>query len=233
VPYSVTWKLSSEWRLTEVAYPFFLIAAFSAIAWVAAWANPARLRALRTITRPQWYRLACFWAAVLGAVVAGRYVVLRGLPARAVEEQLADREEVTIAAGNRDAAFFGEGWSKPRGRDLVFLRDARGPHAVVWLPLPEVADYHLTIRLDPFPRPTADTTAGLPTIRVLLNHTLVGAFPLRWNPSRVGGYDLRLPRAVVRKGFNPMEILTDGGASGDATFSIWYVRVRPALTQTP
>ncbi len=245
VPYSVTWKLSSEWRLTEVAYPFFLIAAFFAIGWLAGWANPARVRGLRAITGARWRRLVWFWVAVLAAIAVGRYFVFRVLPAGAVKERLAAREEVTIVAGNRDAPFFGEGWSKPRGNDVVTFRDARGPSAVVWLPLPEAADYSLTIRLDPFPRPAGDTATGLPTVRVLLNRTLVDTFPLRWNPARVGGHDLELPRAVVREGFNRMEIVADGSAtpgegrgpvgstSPVTTFSIWYIRVRPAVARTP
>ena len=76
---------------------------------------------------------------------------------------------------------------------------------------------------------------------MLLNRKLLGEFALRWNPARVGGYDLQLPRALVRKGFNRMEIVAitpgdgrrpAGGASPATTFSIWYVRVRPVLKQT-
>jgi hypothetical protein len=119
----------------------------------------------------------------------------------------------------------------------VTFRDALGPRASVWLRLPP-RDYSVTLRLDPFPRPAGETAAALPTISVLLNRNLVGRFPLRWNSTRVGSYDIRLPRAFVREGFNRLEIVAMPAALGDepagdggrpTTFSIWHVRIRPVV----
>lgn len=230
VPYALTWKLSAEWRLTEVAYPFFLIAAFVAIGWTAGWARPSGVRALQATTGAQWRRLASFWVPVLAIIWAGDYLVVRGLPSWTIEERLAAHEEVTITTGDRDTAFFSSGWLAPRGGDTLTTRDARGPQAVVTLPLPEVGDYSVTVRLDPSPRPTGEMAAGLPAIRILLNGMPVSAFDLKWNPARFGSYDLQLPRAAVRRGLNRMEIVA---GPGPTTFSIWYVRVRPPAGRTP
>jgi hypothetical protein len=237
LPYSVTWKLSSEWRLTEVAYPFFLIAAFFAVAWLAGWASPARRRAVRAIPGSEVRRLVAGWAVVLVVVAVGWYAIVVALPPLAVAEQLAAGEDVTVTTGGRDEAFFRDGWSAPSGTGVVTLRDALGPRASVWLRLPP-RDYSVTLRLDPFPRPAGETAAALPTISVLLNRNLVGRFPLRWNSTRVGSYDILLPRALVREGFNRLEIVAMPAAPGDepagdggrpTTFSIWHVRIRPVV----
>jgi hypothetical protein len=235
VPYSVTWKLSSEWRLTEVAYPFFLIAAFFAVAWLAGWASPARIRDVRTISGARWRRLAAGWGLVLAAVATGWYAVAIALPARAVEEQLAAGEDVTVATGRRDAAFFRDGWSVPRGTGTVTFRDALGSQAVVWLRLPP-REYSMTVRLNPFPPPAGEVASGLPDVFVLVNRNLVGRFSLGWNPNRVGAYDFRVPRAFVSEGVDRLEIVamppdgdqtTPSGRRQPATFSLWYVRIRP------
>jgi hypothetical protein len=127
---------------------------------------------------------------------------------------------VTIKAGERDGAFFGEGWSRPLVGDNVTTRISAGPSSVVWIPLPRVDDYDLTVRVDPFPRPIRDRAAmRLPTLRVFVNGSFVCNLDLHWDPARVGSYDVPLSRAVVKQGFN--RLVLDGGA-----FDLWYVRIR-------
>jgi len=114
----------------------------------------------------------------------------------------------------------------------------------VEIPLPRVADYSMTVRLDPFPRPF-EGTAHMPTVRVFLNRAFLCDLPLRWNPERVGSYDITLPRAAVKDGRNRLVLMLapgpganspDGGPpqpglSDGAAFRLWYVRVRPPTSQ--
>ena len=162
----------------------------------------------------------------------------------ALRESLRSPEAVTIAAGERDGAFFAEGWYPPVTAGSVTARVSEGRVSIVEIPLPRVADYSMTVRLDPFPRPS-EGTAHMPTVRVFLNRAFLCDLPLRWNPERVGSYDITLPRAAVKDGPNRL-VLTlapgpganspDGGPpqpglSDGAAFRLWYVRVRPPTSQ--
>ena len=108
----------------------------------------------------------------------------------------------------------------------------------LFIRLPQVADYPVTIRMDPFPRSLVETTTRLPTVEILLNGTAIGTVPLRWNATRVGSYDVVLPRTSVKAGSNRVAIRIvrppaggptprrPGLAEGEA-FSLWYLRVHP------
>jgi hypothetical protein len=102
-------------------------------------------------------------------------------------------------------------------------------------------DYDLILRLDPFPRPREEAPSGLPIVRVFVNGSLVSRLDLRWNPERVGSYDIHVPRSVVKNGFNRLELLADLSSSGSSidgrspqprfggwvSFLLWYVQVLP------
>jgi hypothetical protein len=225
VPYALTWKIGPGWRFTEHAYPFFLIAACFAICQVARLASASRL--LEAIhARPDWRR-AALWGSVLGAIAMGAWLVLRAFPFLIVREALAANEDVTIVAGERDGAFFGPGWSRPLTRGAVTARPSEGGHSVVRLPLTPASDYDLTMRLDPFVHPAADAAGRLPTVRILVNDHLVATFGLRWNPERVGAYEVRVPRSVTTSGVNRLVLVPEARPDGSDRVMLWYVRIRP------
>jgi len=240
VPYAVTWKLISDWRFTEHAYPIFLIASCVAIGQIVTWPAPSRISA-RLTQRGHGLKPLVFWALIASSVGIGVWTITRVLPVLTVRESLLAMEAVTITAGERDTSFFTDGWSGLLPGGNVTTRVSQGSYSVVRLPLPRRQDYHLTLRLDPFPRPLGDASAGLPAVRVFMNGSLVARLDLRWNPERVGSYDIRLPSNVVKKGFNRLELLADvvhseplvddwppqSKGPDHARFSLWYVRVRP------
>ena len=219
VPYSVTWQLSSEWRLTEVAYPFFLLAAGAAVAWGVTWAAPSRLRGL--LTRPPRLRPFVLWGLAAGGVGLGVWLITRTLPVQTMREALRENEDVTIMAGGRDGAFFGAGWSAPLAAGAVTTRATRGLSSIVWLPLPIAQDYGATLRMDPASDPL-DQTASLAVVRVFLNGSPVAHVTLRWTPGRVGAYDFQIPRRLVLPGTNRLELMADNGGG-----RFWYIRLRP------
>src|SRR6185369_11120683 len=71
VPYAVTWRLIADWRFTEIAYPFFLIAAASPI-WFVTRALQDRGAALRDRAR---LRPALQWLVAATAVVTLTWLV--------------------------------------------------------------------------------------------------------------------------------------------------------------
>ena len=222
LPFAVTWTLIADWRFTQHAYPLFLVASCVAIGQVIHWAAPSNVRALFVQPRRRLTRVA-FWTVLAGGIVVSGWLVLRVLPVLAVRESLAAHDEVTIMAGGRDFSFFGEGWSAPLTGGSVTSRVATGASAVMWLPLPRAGDYDLTVRLDPFPRPLGEAIDRPSTLRMFVNGRFVSNLDLRWNPARVGAYEIHLPRSFVTPGQNRLTFVADKGAA----FDLWYVRVRP------
>lgn len=227
VPYAPTWRLIGDWRFTEHAYPFFLIAASLAIARVVALAMPSGLRGV-VRPRPEWKRLA-FWGFVLAAVAIGLWIVQRVLPPLAAREALAAYDPVTVEAGDRDGAFFVSGWAGPLREGSVTSRASEGERAVVRLPFPRAADYDLTLRIDPFPRPLDTETSRLPSVRVLVNDHLIATLDLQWNPERVGAYDIRVPQSVTTNGANYLTVVPEAKPGGGSRIRLWYVRIRPVV----
>ena len=148
---------------------------------------------------------------------------MRVLPVMKVREALAANGAVTIEAGPRDGAFFREGWSERVTVGNVTARVARGSASTVSLPIPRPADFKVTVRLDPVPPPSSADTA-LPTIRILVNQTLVHTASLTWDPERVGSYEFTVRRELVKPGTNELSFISDGAEAG---FKLWYVLLQP------
>jgi hypothetical protein len=143
-------------------------------------------------------------------------------------ESLLVDQDVTVAAGERDGAFFVAGWSRPLTQGAVTTRTSEGDRSVMRLPLPAVADYDLTLRLDPFPRPAADAAERLPAVRVLVNDRIAATFDLRWDPERVGVYEVHVPEIMTKSGVNRLVLLRDAKPGGPDRVSLWHVRIRAA-----
>jgi hypothetical protein len=230
LPAAVTWKLASDWRFTAHAYPFFLVAAFFAFGKVFELLKSFRAGDPQSPARPSFTQVA-WWTALIVCIAAGSWFVSRVLPFLVVAESLRAQEEVTIGTDGRDGLFFGDGWAAPERGGNVTLRAATTPMSAIELPLP-AADYRLTLRLDPYPRPYDGGDARLPAVRVFLNNNLLSTFDLAWNPERVGSYVARVPRTAIQAGANRLTFMSDPPPDSESgsprhSFAIWYVRIHP------
>lgn len=240
-PFSLTWELWPDWRFTQHAYPFFLIAACAAFGIAVSWTRPGH-RAAASLTDRLWTPGFARWLLVLGAVGAATWVIARGLPVWTAREALSAGEAVTFGSVGRQRVFAAEGWSEPYIGGSVAARVARGPYSVLLVPLPRVADYDVTLRLDPFPAPRAALPSALPRVSVFANGTLVTRLDLSWNPERVGAFRFILPRSALSTGMNRIALVTERsmprgtwepGLPDASTFRFWYLRVRPPEAQAP
>jgi hypothetical protein len=222
VPYALTWRLAADWRFTQHAYPFLLIATWLALTRAALALSPATWRNLRAYP-PTRHRMA-FWAGAAGLVVVCWLMVTRGLPLLTFEETLHAHEPATIQAGDRDAAFFVNGWSRRLDHDTVTTWIADGPRGDLRLRLPAVGDYDALARVDPFP---AQCAAARHPLKVLLNGRPVGACPLTYDPQRIGVCRFRVPAEATKQGFNRVSFVTDPGSTRG--FRLWYLRLTPPV----
>lgn len=221
LPYAFTWRVLSDWRFTEHTYPFFLLAACFAIREIVALFVPSTLRARLAAHRR--VRPALVTAGILVTIASVVWMMTRVFPPLMVKEALRAGENVSITAGDRDAAFFVDGWEAPVREGNVTTRAARGPYSTLDVPLPEAREYGMTVRLDPHPRPVEGVERHLPAMIIYINNQRLASFPLSWNPQRVGAYDVDLPPALVKAGTNRMTFMSENGSG----FKLWYVRVRP------
>jgi 4-amino-4-deoxy-L-arabinose transferase-like glycosyltransferase len=226
-PFSFTWAVDPDFRFTVHVYPFLLIAAAVAIG--------AGVRGLRAVLVPGRRRLDSVrprraWlvpAGVAATALAALWFFVRVSPSLVFAEALRAREDATVTAGSRDAAFFRRGWSELVRGGNVSMRVANDEGALS-LRLPAEGDYPATLRMDPFPRPPDDAPQQWPTVEVELNGVPIASIPLQWTPGRVGAYDLGLPQGVTRRGANLLVLRVRGpGAVG-----LWYVRVHPPRIPT-
>jgi hypothetical protein len=217
VPYAPTWRLIHDWRFTEHAYPFLLIAA-TAAPWIVVH-GITRREALLADRRRVGAALARSGVAAV-AVIAAVILVTRVLPPRVFEETLAAGEPATIMAGDGDGAFFSADWSVVAATGTIATRVATVPRAVILLPLGRPADYDLLLRADPS---TAPVTAGqrVAPIQLLLNGRLLGTCDSGSTPERIGVCRASLPAGAVRPGWNRLTLTADGAPG----FRLWYVRV--------
>jgi hypothetical protein len=231
VPYSLTWNVAGggEWRFTMHAYPFYLLAAV--------YAGDLLWRGVTGLLKRRWDvtwigRRQLAWGAAGAASVALICATYILLPWFVVRETIARHDDVSITAGDRDAVFFGSGWSKPYADGLTF-RVSQAERSSIRLPLPVRRTYQIVLRLDPV-APDQQRRAT-----VLLNRQLLAILQLRSNPDRVGTYPVQLPSDKVRVGINELTIVPDTlvpAAAAGSRFSsrnpqqllglrLWYVRV--------
>ena len=237
-PYAWTWNVAGggEWRFTMHAYPIYLLASMSGIAFVG--------RAITILRQRSWRqhwpdrRVVLLAAAGVVAIVAAGSAYV-ALPWFVVKEAIAEGDDASVSTGSRDMPFFGSGWSSPYADGLTF-RVSTAEYAVVHLPLPAKKSYHVILRLDPV-SPDRQRRAV-----VLLNRQMIATLILTWNPERVGSYPLLLPAEKVREGANDLTIVPDtlvrAGSSGSRYASrnpedllgvrLWHVRVlAPAASE--
>jgi 4-amino-4-deoxy-L-arabinose transferase-like glycosyltransferase len=234
VPFSFTWTVDPDFRFTMHVYPILMIAAAVALA--------ACVRGVRGIlisdrdaVDAAWRRMAWLpWASTVGLLLGVLWFIGRVSPSLVFAEALRSREDATVAAGVRDGASFGRGWSELMRGENVSMR-VMVEEATLLIRLPAEGDYPVTLRMDPFPRPLVEAPGRLPVVGVALNGVDVGEIQLRWTPSRVGAYDIVLPRTAVRRGVNRLVLrvkrpagspVRPGLSDGDAV-GFWYVRVHP------
>jgi hypothetical protein len=233
-PYIFTWNLrgGSEWRFTMHAYPFFLLAAATAIVG-AAYVVRAILRDPQVLERKTVVRVGRRAAAVPAVAVLG-VAVYFSLPWYVVREAIARNESTSVETGERDRVFYRSGWLPPH-YDGVTVRVSQDERAVVRIPLPVKRDYDLVLRIDPVAPGTQDDAS------VLFNRYMLGHLRLGWNPERVGAYRLHVPERMVRAGSNELLIIPDElvpASTAGPRFGwvepgerlgvrLWYVRVLP------
>jgi Dolichyl-phosphate-mannose-protein mannosyltransferase len=230
-PYALTWNVAGggEWRFTMHAYPIYLLASMSGVAFFTRAATILRLRPWRE--RPI-NRRTVVAVTVGAALLATLWAGYATLPWFVVREAIAGGNDVSLLTGNRDTPFFGSGWSSPYSDGLTF-RVSTGERSVIHIPLPAQRVYQVILRLDPV-SPDRQHRAV-----VLLNRQMIATLILTWNPERVGSYHLLLPAEKVRVGSNELTIVPDtlvsAGSSGSRYASrnpderlgvrLWHVRV--------
>jgi hypothetical protein len=222
IPYAVTWRLIADWRFTEVAYPFLLIAAASPLWFVT---RAIRDRDAVVHDRARLRRVAAPLAAAALVVVATWLIFWRVTPPALFERGLRAGDQVTVMAGDRDGAFFGGDWPRVVRTGTIATRVATGPRATIVLPLPAPADYDALLRIDPSTEPMrpGETAAR---IQLLLNGRFIGACDSGSTPDRVGICRVVLPADGVRPGGNRFTVVTEQPNG----FRVWYLRLtrRPA-----
>jgi 4-amino-4-deoxy-L-arabinose transferase-like glycosyltransferase len=236
IPYALTWPLGGggEWRFTQHAYPFYLVAAGGALSLAASrvWA----LRAMRKVTRPTVprRRLAQAFAVLLLLVIAGAVHAI--LPALVFREALASGDPATIAAGERDGVFFAGAWSPPEPAGTTTVRAALDERVAVRVPLPMRADYWLTIRMDP--AETEDPNQQ-PRVTAFLNGGTIAQIRMRRDPVRMGLYRIAVPKELVGRRISRLDLVASHtvpareagprfaslSADSRVAFRLWYVRV--------
>ena len=239
IPYSVTWSIGggAEWRFTQHAYPFYLVAAGAAIATVsqAIW---------RLITRRvDWRRLRPVRMkpafALAGAIAIG-WSLYAILPLFVLREALVAGETVSVGVSDRDYLFFRNGWSEAVGSGNVMVRVATADRVSMRIPLPLPVDHTLTLRMD---GPGLADPAFQPRVTIFLDKQTIGQVRFNDDPSRVGAYRMRIPHELAGKLYGRLDLIASHTVRADQSgprfawlpgatpvaFYLWYVRLEPHL----
>jgi hypothetical protein len=219
VPYAVTWRLIYDWRFTEMAYPFYLIAAAIPL-WLVGRVVRDRGALLRD---PQRMRRAAIAIGVAAVVAAMAWLIFwRLTPPYLFADALRAGEQATIMAGDRDATFFTDDWPRLVRTGTIATRVAHGSRATIDLPLPAPAAFDALIRIDPSTEPMR---AGVVPARIqlLLNGRFIGACDPGSTPDRIGVCRVTLPADAVRAGANRLTLVTELPTG----FRLWYLRLVP------
>lgn len=215
VPYAFTWRLVDDWRFTEHAYPFFLIAACAFIAAsTEAIRHPHRVRS--RVSRSQGAAVGA--TLVLAGCVA--FVVLRVMPRLVFAEQLRASGAAKIVAGDRDGTFFpSEEWPRVVAAGKTRTRVTSDKQASVFLSLDRGPAYDLLVRIDPSSAPVSSTE--VPAIDLLWNGRFLSTCQSGSAPARIGVCRAHIPADAVRARTNRLTFVSLK-ASG---LRVWYVRV--------
>ena len=237
-PYMITWTLQGggEWRFTMHAYPFYLLAAFAAAAWLVAAARS--LVANRSTAFASWraQRVGVKALATAGLVASG-WLASFWAPYFVAREGLLAGEPTSVAAGDNDGVFFSTGWTGLVHSGMVTSRFANAERATLRVPFPERRGYHLVLRMDAIP----DANGSPQRVRLFIDDRPSGVFDLAWNEERVGALTLDLPASEVSPGRARLDFVADRvaplgpaeasfpdlPASAPVAFRLWYVRVTP------
>ena len=240
IPYSVTWPIGggAEWRFTQHAYPFYLVAAGAAIVAVAhgIWRVITRRldwRALRAIRLKP--------AVALAAAMAIGWSLYAVLPLFVLRESLIAGEAVSVGVSDRDYLFFSNGWSEAVGSGNVMVRVAMADRVSMRIPLPLPVDYTLTLRMD---GPGLADPSYQPRVTIFLDKQTIGQVRFIDNPSRVGAYRMRIPQELTGKLFGRLDLIASHTVRADQSgprfawlpgatpvaFYLWYVRLEPLLS---
>jgi hypothetical protein len=206
VPVAFTWRLVNDWRFTEHAYPFLLLAAALAMTTAARALRPASLRRLRT-ERPR-LKAGVIYGVVLLVMAIGWAIVTRLLPSLILRESLQANEPGVILAGDRDAPFFGSNWTIVRGTNVT-TRESGDQRPVIDVPLPASADYDALLRLDASP------------VSILVNGQFVSQCTPGASPERMGACRFRMPTAASHRGSNRVTLVP-----ASPPIRVWYLRVQ-------
>ena len=237
-PYMITWTLrgGGEWRFTMHAYPFYLLAAFAAVAWLVA--------GVRSLIASRQSTLAAWRAQHVGAkgLATAALVAIGCLanfwaPYFVAREGLLAGEPTSVAAGENDGVFFGAGWTGLVHSGTVTSRFANAQPATLRVPFPERRAYHLVLRMDAVP----DANGSPQRVRLFIDNRPAGVFDLAWNEERVGALTLDLSASDVSPGRARLDFIADRvaplgqaeasfpdlPASAPVAFRLWYVRLTP------
>ena len=163
------------------------------------------------------------------------------LPYLRLLEDLNRARPAHIDAGTENDRYFLDGWHPPIEGPNVTARYTNGVRGVMRIPILQGHDHLLRLRLDPFSGPGAPRQV----VRVSLNGIVLEEFELRFNPSRIGLYEVEVPRELIVDGMNTLalegtqatQVPEDTAyrfarAGQRVAFLVWYVDVRPVRRDT-
>lgn len=239
VPFAFTWRIpgGGEWRFTLFAYPFYLLAAAFALGAVPRGLArglrdvPERLRA---VDRRTWAAAA----ASLACLAVSAHEIPKYWRFALVREAARADGGYSIVAGPGDGLFFREGWYPPVRTGMVTGRYSHGAKAALRVPIFEREDVVLSFRM----QACSDTPEPRRDVRVTINGAEHATLPVVWDPQRARSYDVTVPGASLRPGWNRVELAADGASvmpagesrylaldpGSESAFFLWYVRVEPA-----
>jgi 4-amino-4-deoxy-L-arabinose transferase-like glycosyltransferase len=237
-PYAVTWSVGGggEWRFTQHAYPFYLVAAGAAMAILARGVVRVMTRRAEIASMVRGRRVR--QAAAVALIVALGWGLYVTLPYFVIHEALAAGDTVSVGVSNRDLLFFGDRWSERSGSGNVVVRVAVADRVSIRLPLPRPTEHLLTLRMDP---PQLADPAYQPKITVFLDGHTIGHVRFEFDPQRVGAYRMTVPRELAGRSFSRLDLVAShtipAAQAGPrfawlpgetpVAFYLWYVRVEP------
>ena len=229
VPFAATWETLADWRFTQHAYPFYVVAAVFAVARPLQW-----VAALARGDQPMGIQLRRGAVAVLSAfaVVAGFFVLMALLPPLALYQELTHGRPASAGGDPRyvffmehEAFFFARGgWTAPRTEDNVTFRDAHEARGRLRVPMSGAFSYRCLVRLDAPPNEDGTRREIELTVNGWSSRMSLDADPGEWPR-----YWATIPKGVVRTGVNRVELVVAGQprpATGP-TLKFWYIRFIP------